>query len=61
MAADRCTLADVSVAYPLRLAVHLGHAPDLAPPLVAYLARLAERPAYRRAHDLPDPAAETKP
>ncbi len=52
LAADRFTLADVSVAYALGLADFLGEAAAFPPVVTAYLRRLAERPAYRRAYAL---------
>jgi glutathione S-transferase len=46
---DRFTAADVSVGYALRLARNLGQADTLKPPVKAYLERLEQRPAFRRA------------
>ncbi len=52
LAAGRFTLADVSVAYALGFADVLGEAESFPPAVTAYRARLAARPAYRRAYAL---------
>ena len=52
LAADRLTLADVSAGCSIGLAIALGLAPMLTPPLLLYMDRLAQQPAYRRADDL---------
>lgn len=49
LAADRFTLADVSVDYVLGLAELLGEHGGFPPVVAAYHARLRERDAYRRA------------
>ena len=50
MAAGRFTLADVSVAYALGLAKRIGEADAMPAEVKDYAARLATRPAYRRAY-----------
>ena len=52
LAAGRFTLADVSVAYALGFADFLGEAGSFPPAVIDYRARLAARPAYRRAYAL---------
>ena len=52
LAAGRFTLADVSVAYALGFADFLGEAGSFPPGVIDYRARLAARPAYRRAYAL---------
>lgn len=47
--ADRFTAADISVGYAIKFAEALGFSDDLPPSAVDYFARLAARPAYRRA------------
>jgi glutathione S-transferase len=49
LAGDRFTAADISVAYAVGLAQLLGIANRLAPHVLDYHARMAERPAYQRA------------
>lgn len=49
LAADRFTLADVSVIYALGLAALLGAGPSFPPEVAAYHERLTARPAYVRA------------
>jgi glutathione S-transferase len=49
LCAGRFTAADISVGYALLLARHLGLDTRFTPAVAAYLARLQERPAYRRA------------
>lgn len=49
LCAERFTAADVSVGYALLLATHLGLDARFTPAVAAYWARLAQRPAFRRA------------
>ncbi|MEN3275742.1 MAG: glutathione S-transferase [Massilia sp.] len=55
--AGRFTMADISVGYALLLAEYLGLAPDFPPAVAGYLARLKERPAFRRAQEAETAAA----
>ncbi|THC45368.1 glutathione S-transferase family protein [Massilia sp. Mn16-1_5] len=54
---ERFTMADISVGYALLLADYLGLADEFAPALARYLARLKERPAFRRAQEAEAAAA----
>jgi glutathione S-transferase/3-isopropylmalate dehydratase len=49
MAGEKFTAADISVTYALGMAETLGLANKFGPAIVAYRARMAERPAYQRA------------
>ena len=49
LAADRFTLADISVGWTLGLPDFLGLGHKIAEPVKAYRARLVERPAFQRA------------
>jgi glutathione S-transferase len=49
LAADRFTVADISVAYALLLASRLGLQEQFPPAVTAYLDRLRDRDGYRRA------------
>jgi glutathione S-transferase len=57
LCAGRFTMADISVGYALVLAEYLGLAGEFAPALAQYLARLKERPAFRRAQEAEAAAA----
>ena len=50
LVADRLTLADISVAFPLRLASGFGFDPLMSPEITAYRDRLMARPACLRAY-----------
>lgn len=49
MAADRFTMADISVAYALMLATNLGLAAQFTPNVAAYWERMSARDGYKRA------------
>ena len=49
LAADRFTLADISVGWTVGLGGFLGLTDKIAPEVLAYHQRLTERPAYQRA------------
>ena len=49
VAADRFTVADISVGYALMLAVRLGLEPEFPPAMVAYLGRIRDRNGFRQA------------
>jgi glutathione S-transferase len=53
----RFTMADISVGYALLLAEYLGLAGEFPPVVARYLARLKERPAFRRAQEVETAAA----
>lgn len=57
MCAGRFTMADISVGYALLLAEYLGLAAEFPPAVARYLARLKERPAFRRAQQAETDAA----
>lgn len=57
---ERFTAADVSVAYALLLAQHLGLAEQFTPAVGAYWHRLQQRPAYLRAQDAQWAAAKAQ-
>jgi glutathione S-transferase len=46
---DRFTVADVLVGTAIAFTTRAGFADELSPPLQAYVARLAERPAFQSA------------
>lgn len=48
-ASGRFTMADISVGYAVMLAQSIGLAEQVTPGMAAYLDRLSERPAFRRA------------
>ena len=52
LCSDRFTAADVAISYALHLATVLGLGERLPPSLRDYLARITERPAFRRAAEL---------
>lgn len=49
VAADRFTMADISIGYALHLLRYIGLDGQLPPTLADYLARLSARPAFQRA------------
>ena len=49
VAADRFTVADISVGYALMLAVRLGMEAEFPPGMATYLARVRDRDGFRRA------------
>ena len=57
LCAGRFTMADISVGYALLLAEYLGLAGEFPPAVARYLARLKERPAFRRAQEAEAAAA----
>jgi len=57
LCAGRFTAADVSVAYALMLAGHLGLTDQLPPAVQAYWERLQQRPAFQRALNVQHQAA----
>lgn len=48
-AADRFTMADVSIGYAVKLSAYIGVRDTIGDNLTSYFERLSERPAYRRA------------
>ena len=58
LAAGRFTAADVSVGYALMLGELLGMAPRFTPAVAAYWKRLQQRPAFHRALQRQDQAAQ---
>lgn len=61
LAADRFTLADISVGWTLGLGGFLGLTDKIAPEVMAYHERLTTRPAYRRAAAVGAQAAPSAP
>ena len=58
MAADRFTMADISVAYALMLATSLGLDAQFSPNVAAYWARMSARDRFQRAMDVQTKAAK---
>lgn len=56
-AADRFTMADISVGYAVMLALSMGLEEFVSDPLRAYFARLQQRPAFQRAIAAQGPVA----
>jgi glutathione S-transferase len=52
LVADRLTVADISVAFPLRMSKIVGLRSLLPPLSLKYAERMEARPAFRRAYDL---------
>lgn len=59
VAADRFTMADISVGYAIQLAKNIGLSDRLSDIVLSYWNRISSRPAFGRAKDAQGPAVQT--